>query len=55
MMWDILNDDDVEEKRFTNSYVKNWLDMLRFAVFEVDCLFDEINSEASRHKVEARV
>jgi hypothetical protein len=28
MMWDILNDDDVEEKRFTNPYVKNWLDIL---------------------------
>jgi ABC-type transport system involved in cytochrome bd biosynthesis fused ATPase/permease subunit len=54
-MWvqDILNDDDVEEKRFTNPDVKNWLDMLRFAVFEVDCLFDAINSEASRRKVEA--
>ncbi|WJX36700.1 hypothetical protein P8452_24549 [Trifolium repens] len=55
LMWvqDILNDDDVEEKRFTNPDVKNWLDMLRFAVFEVDCLFDAINSEASRRKVEA--
>ncbi|GAU39300.1 hypothetical protein TSUD_119050 [Trifolium subterraneum] len=45
LIWvqDILNDEDFEEKQFTNPDIKNWLDMLRFAVFEVDCLFDEIN------------
>jgi len=34
--------------------VKEWLDMLRYAVLEVENLFDEINTEALRCKVEAQ-
>ncbi|PNX94048.1 putative CC-NBS-LRR resistance protein [Trifolium pratense] len=36
-----------------NPSVKQWLNMMRDAVFEVDDLFDEINTEALRCKVEA--
>jgi len=43
---------DAEEKQITNPAVKQWLVMLQDAVFEVDKLFDEINAEALRCKVE---
>ncbi|PNX58904.1 CC-NBS-LRR resistance protein, partial [Trifolium pratense] len=48
----VLN--DAEEKQITNPAVKEWLVMLQDAVFEVDNLFDEINTEALRRKVEAK-
>ncbi|MCH87863.1 CC-NBS-LRR resistance protein, partial [Trifolium medium] len=40
-------------KQITNPAVKEWLNMLHDAVFEADHLFDEINTEALRCKVEA--
>ncbi|XP_016652602.1 PREDICTED: LOW QUALITY PROTEIN: putative disease resistance RPP13-like protein 1 [Prunus mume] len=47
----VLN--DAEEKQFTNTYVKKWLDELQDAVFDADDLLDEINAEVLRCKVEA--
>ncbi|PNX87332.1 disease resistance rpp13-like protein 1-like, partial [Trifolium pratense] len=47
----ILN--DAEEKQITNHAVKQWLENLRDVVFEADDLFDKINTEAIRCKVEA--
>ncbi|XP_027343086.1 putative disease resistance RPP13-like protein 1 [Abrus precatorius] len=47
----VLN--DAEEKQFSDADVKQWLDMLRHAVFDVEDLLDEINTEALRSKVEA--
>ncbi|KAI5342539.1 hypothetical protein L3X38_010414 [Prunus dulcis] len=49
----VLN--DAEEKQFTNTYVKEWLDELQDAVFDADDLLDEINVEVLRCKVEADV
>ncbi|XP_058723731.1 putative disease resistance RPP13-like protein 1 [Vicia villosa] len=48
---DLLN--DVEEQHFTNPDIKNWLNTLRYDVFELANLFDEINTEALRRKAEA--
>ncbi|WJX36658.1 hypothetical protein P8452_24514 [Trifolium repens] len=47
----VLN--DAAEKQVTNPAVKEWLNMLLDGVFEADALFDEINTEALRCKVEA--
>ncbi|XP_058721862.1 putative disease resistance RPP13-like protein 1 [Vicia villosa] len=47
----ILN--DAEEKQITNHAVKQWLENLRDVVFQADDLFDKINTEALRYKVEA--
>ncbi|MCH92956.1 disease resistance protein, partial [Trifolium medium] len=47
----VLN--DAAEKQITNPAVKQWLNMLLDGVFEADALFDEINTEALRCKVEA--
>ncbi|CAL9004680.1 unnamed protein product [Prunus brigantina] len=47
----VLN--DAEEKQFTNTYVKEWLDELQDAIFDADDLLDEINAEVLRCKVEA--
>ncbi|KAI5342560.1 hypothetical protein L3X38_010435 [Prunus dulcis] len=47
----VLN--DAEEKQFTNTYVKEWLDELQDAVFDADDLLDEVNAEVLRCKVEA--
>ncbi|XP_058721596.1 putative disease resistance RPP13-like protein 1 [Vicia villosa] len=44
---------DAEDKQIDNPAVKEWLIMLQDAVFQVDDLFDEINTEALRRKVEA--
>ncbi|CAL9004684.1 unnamed protein product [Prunus brigantina] len=44
---------DAEEKQFTNTYVKEWLDELQDAVFDADDLLDEINAEVLQCKVEA--
>ncbi|KAJ1426958.1 Virus X resistance protein-like, coiled-coil domain [Sesbania bispinosa] len=48
----VLN--DAEEKQITNPAVKEWLDKLRDVVFEADDLFDEINTEVLRCKMEAK-
>ncbi|KAK4592160.1 hypothetical protein RGQ29_016603 [Quercus rubra] len=44
---------DAEEKQFTNSAVKKWLDELKDAVYVADDLMDEIATEALRSKPEA--
>ncbi|XP_058721608.1 putative disease resistance RPP13-like protein 1 [Vicia villosa] len=44
---------DAEAKQIDNPAVKEWLIMLQDAVFQVDDLFDEINTEALRRQVEA--
>nr|POE56110.1 putative disease resistance rpp13-like protein 1 [Quercus suber] len=47
----VLN--DAEEKQFTDSNVKQWLDELKDAVYVADDLLDEIATEALRPKLEA--
>ncbi|KAK4591750.1 hypothetical protein RGQ29_016264 [Quercus rubra] len=46
---------DAEEKQFTNSAVKKWLDELKDAVYVADDLLDEIATKALRSKLEAKL
>ncbi|XP_020238466.1 putative disease resistance RPP13-like protein 1 [Cajanus cajan] len=45
--------DDAEQKQFSNSYVKAWLDELRDAVYDAEDLLDEINFEFCKWELEA--
>ncbi|XP_020204212.1 putative disease resistance RPP13-like protein 1 [Cajanus cajan] len=45
--------DDAEEKQFSNSYVKAWLDEVKDVVFDAEDLLDEIDYEFSKCKLEA--
>ena len=49
----VLN--DAEERQFTDSNVKQWLDELKDAVYVADDLLDEIATEALRSKSEAEI
>ncbi|KAI5392803.1 putative disease resistance RPP13-like protein 1 [Lathyrus oleraceus] len=44
---------DAEKKQITDPAVKDWLNKLHDLVYEAEDLFDEINTEDSRYKVEA--
>ncbi|KAF3962924.1 hypothetical protein CMV_012638 [Castanea mollissima] len=46
---------DAEEKQFTDSNVKRWLDALKDAVYVADDLLDEIATDALRSKSEAEI
>ncbi|XP_054820056.1 putative disease resistance RPP13-like protein 1 [Prosopis cineraria] len=46
----VLN--DAEEKQVTNGSVKEWLEELKDAVFDAEDLFDEINTDFLRSKLE---
>ncbi|XP_020204209.1 putative disease resistance protein At3g14460 [Cajanus cajan] len=43
--------DDAEQKQFSNSYVKAWLDEVKDALFDAEDLLDEMDYEASKYKV----
>ncbi|KAF7836128.1 putative disease resistance RPP13-like protein 1 [Senna tora] len=45
--------DDAEERQYSNSNVKKWVDELKHVVFLADDLLDEIAYEATRQKLEA--
>ncbi|KAE9607406.1 putative winged helix-turn-helix DNA-binding domain, leucine-rich repeat domain, L [Lupinus albus] len=45
--------DDAEDKHYTNQHVSEWLDMVKDAVLDAEDLLDEIDTEASKSKLEA--
>ncbi|KAL9349265.1 hypothetical protein Peur_056520 [Populus x canadensis] len=45
--------DDAEEKQITNRAVRDWLDLLKDAVYKADDFLDEIAYEAQRQELEA--
>ncbi|KAF7836160.1 putative disease resistance protein [Senna tora] len=45
--------DDAEERQYSNSNVKKWVDELKHVVFLADDLLDDIAYEATRQKLEA--
>ncbi|XP_022641554.1 putative disease resistance RPP13-like protein 1 [Vigna radiata var. radiata] len=45
--------DDAEQKQFSNSYVKAWLDEVKDAVFDAEDLLDEIDYEFCKCKLKA--
>ncbi|XP_054817046.1 putative disease resistance RPP13-like protein 1 [Prosopis cineraria] len=47
--------DDAEQKQIFNPKVKEWLDMVKDAVFDAEDVIDEIDYEVSKRKVEAEL
>ncbi|KAL9349273.1 hypothetical protein Peur_056528 [Populus x canadensis] len=47
--------DDAEEKQIRNTAVRDWLDLLKDAVYNADDFLDEIACEARRQELEAEV
>ncbi|KAI9112977.1 hypothetical protein K1719_016091 [Acacia pycnantha] len=45
--------DDAEQKHITNPKVKDWIDMVKDAVFDAEDVLDEIDYEMSKRKLEA--
>ncbi|RDX96337.1 putative disease resistance RPP13-like protein 1, partial [Mucuna pruriens] len=45
--------DDAEQKQFSDSYVKAWLDEVKGKVFDAEDVLDEIDYELSKSKLEA--
>ncbi|WVZ16954.1 hypothetical protein V8G54_009936 [Vigna mungo] len=45
--------DDAEQKQFTNSLVKEWLDEVRDVLYDAEDLLDQIECEFSKTKLEA--
>ncbi|KAL6329310.1 hypothetical protein AAG906_016202 [Vitis piasezkii] len=51
MSMQVLN--DAEVKQFTNPSVKNWLALLKEAVYNAEDILDEMATEAQQCKIEA--
>ncbi|KAB1199600.1 putative disease resistance RPP13-like protein 1 [Morella rubra] len=45
--------EDAEEKQITNSFVRDWIDELKDALYDADDILDGIATEAMRSKLEA--